>query len=91
MPTLGRRGARVSPSIHTDAPAPTTSPTPALRSQGVVLSAMSRTFTPRCAARASASGIPEPIVADQDLPLGAVHGTHREGRVVSTGRVSKVR
>ena len=59
-------------SIQIGVPACASASMPGLRSQGVRLSAIRRTSTPRSRARTSASTMPEPsgqiVGADQDLP-----------------------
>lgn len=52
---------RTPSSIHIDVPARESTSTPGFRSQGVVLSAISRTSTPRRAVPTRASRTPEPI------------------------------
>jgi hypothetical protein len=53
---------RTSRSIQIGTPAAAKGSIPLARWQGVVLSAISRTSTPRSLARISASTIPEPVV-----------------------------
>jgi hypothetical protein len=77
---------RTSRSIQVGTPAAASGSMPLACSQGVVLSAISRTSTLRSLARTSASA----IGADQDLALGVVNRAGRERCAVAFNVDAKV-